>query len=172
MKRWEKVRHIPESLQGFDPSDLLRGTETYGNSKSNDAAWAKTFEVNKVNKVIVRSYEEVECYSKEYTKAEVLGKEGIMKKDEILNDKDEVKEKGGVGVYVEYDNFPYEIVGVHNGCSTIDEDSWYCGTIITDHVYEYFVKPAMHFYEIQYTEEIVPNSARRVKEDKRRPSYC
>jgi len=40
MKRWKKVRHIPQSLEGYNESDELRGTEAFGTTTSNDAAWA------------------------------------------------------------------------------------------------------------------------------------
>ena len=41
---WIRVRHIPKSLEGWDPNgDKLSGSEEYGDSSNDDEAWAINF---------------------------------------------------------------------------------------------------------------------------------
>ena len=46
---WEQVRYIPGTLDGWEPSDILAGTESYGdkNQENENKAWAIPFSLNR-----------------------------------------------------------------------------------------------------------------------------
>lgn len=78
-----KVRHIP-SFQTFEQEDSMSGTETYGNPMDSKQAWAIKFDINRVERVYVRSNNEKqkETHLKEYKTSEISQ---IFTKDELLS---------------------------------------------------------------------------------------
>ena len=161
MKPWQKVRHIPTSLENLSKSDQLTGTEEYGNVNDNGNAWAVKFDKEKVAKVYVRSNKEDDghhTHVKEYARDKLST---LFAKDEYLTNKAGMAEKEGASIYVTMVDEPYQIIGVHNGptCIDIDEEEHLtnCGTMITNHMHGHFIKPAMQQYKEEYDKIILPS---------------
>ena len=155
MKNWVKVRHIPD-FKTFEQEDLMSGTETYGDPMESKQAWAIKFDINNVDRVYVRSNNEhqKDTHLKEYKTSEISQ---IFTEDELLSSQEKLKHKKGASVYVEFKDQPFQIIGVHNGFSDFKDGYFYCGTIITNHLLNYFIKPAIQVFEISYKKKVRPN---------------
>jgi regulation of enolase protein 1 (concanavalin A-like superfamily) len=82
-ENWVKVRHIPDTLKGYNGDDKFNGDESYGDPKNNGKAWAVKFKNFFFDTVKVFSMDG--SYQRIYDRATFEGK--MQEVDEFLKNK-------------------------------------------------------------------------------------